>query len=165
LLFIEILSTCLFLRKMKTKYILMIALWIGIAFSCFTQNMTVYRSDVSVEKTTEVLMSILKEKDLKFFETVPHHEIAKERDTDISPTNVIIFEDAALSSKLITCEQTSALDLPLKIMVWEEHGDVYIGYFDPILMRRKYLIDGCDDTLKQMSGMMSRLVNECLKRS
>jgi uncharacterized protein (DUF302 family) len=127
--------------------------------------MTVYRSDVSVDKTTEMLTTILKEKKLKFFETVPHDKIAKERNTEISPTNVIIFEDVSLSSELITCEQTSALDLPLKILVWEEHGDVYIGYFDPILMRRKYLIDGCDETLKAMSGVMSRLVNECLKRT
>jgi uncharacterized protein (DUF302 family) len=127
------------------------------------QNMTVYKSSGSVAQSTEVLIKVIKEKNLKYFETVAHHEIAKERGTDILPTNVIIFEDATLSSKLITCEQTSALDLPLKIMVWEEHGDVYIGYFDPVLMRRKFLIDGCDDTLKAMSGMLSRLVNESIR--
>jgi uncharacterized protein (DUF302 family) len=158
--------TCLFLSAMKEKVFLLITLgMLTLPFLTVAQNMTVYKSDVSVKETTELLIKIIKEKELKFFETVPHHIIAKERSTDIPPTNVVIFEDATLSSKLISCEQTSALDLPLKIMIWEEHGDVYIGYFDPILMRRKFLIDGCDDTLKSMSILITRIVNECLKRS
>jgi uncharacterized protein (DUF302 family) len=125
--------------------------------------MTVYRSKTSVEETTNNLISLIKQKELKFFEVVSHQDIAIERGAEIDPTNVILFEDAVLSSALIQCEQTSALDLPLKIMVWEEHEDVYIGYFDPMLMRRKYLIDGCDETLKKMSGVISRLINESLR--
>ncbi|MFT6135741.1 MAG: hypothetical protein ACJAZM_002240 [Cyclobacteriaceae bacterium] len=125
--------------------------------------MTVYRSKTSVEETTNNLISLIKQKELKLFEVVYHQDIAIERGTEIDTTNVILFEDVMLSSALILCEQTSALDLPLKIIVWEEHEDVYIGYFDPLLMRRKYLIDGCDETLKKMSGVISRLINESLR--
>jgi uncharacterized protein (DUF302 family) len=135
------------------------------AYNLDAQNMTVYRAKSSVAATTSLLEQTIKEKGLRFFETVDHDKIAKERGATISPTAIILFEDPDLSSELIQCEQTSALDLPLKIMIWEEEGDVYIGYFDPILMRRKFLIDGCDETLKKMSGMVSRVVNECLKNS
>lgn len=149
---------------MKRKHLISSVLFLFVLVpATLGQNMTVYRSDASVAQTTEVLLKTIKAKQLRYFETVAHHEIAAERSAEVSPTNVIIFEDAELSTKLITCEQTSALDLPLKIMIWEEHGDVYIGYFDPILMRRKFLIDGCDEVLKAMSGMMARLVNESLR--
>ncbi|MFT5568432.1 MAG: hypothetical protein ACI9RP_000464 [Cyclobacteriaceae bacterium] len=145
-----------------TKLVLFL-LFICFSFFVSSQNMTVYRSKTSVEETTNNLISLIKQKELKLFEVVYHQDIAIERGTEIDTTNVILFEDVMLSSALILCEQTSALDLPLKIIVWEEHEDVYIGYFDPLLMRRKYLIDGCDETLKKMSGVISRLINESLR--
>ncbi|MFT4736638.1 MAG: hypothetical protein ACI92W_000745 [Paraglaciecola sp.] len=145
-----------------TKLVLFL-LFICFSFFVSSQNMTVYRSKTSVEETTNNLISLIKQKELKLFEVVYHQDIAVERGTEIDTTNVILFEDVMLSSALILCEQTSALDLPLKIIVWEEHEDVYIGYFDPLLMRRKYLIDGCDETLKKMSGVISRLINESLR--
>lgn len=143
-------------------YISLLALQIT---EIYAQNLTVYRSNVSVQQTVQSLIKVIQTKGYKYFETVEHDKIARDRNVKISPTQVIIFEDVELSSQLIVCEQTSALDLPMKVMVWEEHGDVYIGYLDPILMRRKYLIDGCDETLKNMSSMMSRVVNETLRGS
>ena len=143
-------------------YISLLALQIT---EIYAQNLTVFRSNVSVQQTVQSLIKVIQTKGYKYFETVEHDKIARDRNVKISPTQVIIFEDVELSSQLIVCEQTSALDLPMKVMVWEEHGDVYIGYLDPILMRRKYLIDGCDETLKNMSSMMSRVVNETLRGS
>lgn len=131
----------------------------------YGQNMTVYKSKASVEATTQLLEKVIKSNGYKYFETVSHDQIAAMDGSPISPTKVILFEDTSLSSRIIQCEQTAALDLPIKILIWEESGDVYIGYFDPILMRRRFLIDGCDDALKQMSGMVSKVVNECLKNS
>ena len=146
------------------RYLVLIC-WMIFGFQTFGQNMTVYKARASVGETAALLVKTIKENGLKYFETVSHDQIAKERGATIDPTSIVLFEDPDLSSKLIQCEQTSALDLPIKIMIWEENGDVYIGYFDPILMRRKFLIDGCDETLKGMSGMVSRIVNECLRNS
>ena len=127
------------------------------------QNMTIYKSKVSVSETTAKIESIIKKKGLIYFETVSHGDIAKDRDIDLEATNVILFEDPVLSSELIVCERTVALDLPLKIMIWEEHGDVYIGYIDPQLMRRRFLINGCNESLNQMTSLMLRIINESLR--
>jgi len=134
-----------------------------ICFSVSGQNLTVYRSDTSVSATTEKIISIIKSKNLIYFETVSHDVIAKERGVDISPTNVILFEDPDLTTQLIQCEQTTALDLPLKILVWEENNDVYIGYIDAALMRRRFLITGCDETLNKITGICVRIINEAIK--
>ncbi|MFY0686823.1 MAG: DUF302 domain-containing protein [Cyclobacteriaceae bacterium] len=130
---------------------------------CSAQNLTVYRSKVSVQTTTDKLVEIIEKKNLIFFETVSHHAIASERGMDIDSTNVVLFEDPVLTSQLIGCSQTAALDLPMKIMVFEEHGDIYIGYVDPQLMRRRFLINGCHETLNQMTSLMVRVVNETLR--
>ena len=128
------------------------------------QNLTIYRSSMNVSETSEKIEEIIKKKGLIFFETVSHDKIAKEREFEISATNVILFEDPVLTSQLISCEQTSALDLPLKVLVWEEHGDVFIGYVDPTTMRRRFMINGCDDTLNQMAALIIRVVNEALRQ-
>lgn len=150
---------------MKNLIIVLIFSLLVVAQKSNSQNLTVYRSKQSVSETTQKIVSIIKAKDLIFFETVSHDEIAKERQIKIDPTNVILFEDPDLTSNLILCEQTVALDLPLKILVWEENGDVYMGYIDPQLMRRRFLITGCDDTIEQMTALIVRIINEALKES
>ncbi len=132
-------------------------------FSVSGQNLTVYRSDTSVSATTQKIISVIKSKSLIYFETVSHDVIAKERGVEIAPTNVILFEDPDLTTELIECEQTTALDLPLKILVWEENNDVYIGYIDAALMRRRFLITGCDETLNKITGLCVRIINEAIK--
>jgi uncharacterized protein (DUF302 family) len=129
------------------------------------QNLTVYKAKGSVSETTEKIVSIIKEKNLIFFETVSHDQIAENRGIEIDKTNVILFEDPDLTSNLILCEQTAALDLPLKILVWEENEDVYIGYIDPQLMRRRFLINGCDETMVKMTALIVRIINESLRES
>lgn len=150
------------MNKLVTVFAFLFLLAVDCAFS---QNLTVYRAKKSVSLTTQEIVSIIKEKDLIYFETVSHDRIAEDRGLEINETNVILFEDPDLTSSLINCEQTTALDLPLKIMVWEENEDVYIGFIDPQLMRRRFMINGCDDTLKGMTGLIVRIINEALKES
>jgi uncharacterized protein (DUF302 family) len=145
------------MRYLFSSLLVLASLWL-----C-AQNLTIYRSDKSVSQTTEEIVSIIKSKNLLYFETVSYDSIASKRGVSIAPTQVISFEDPDLSSKLITCEKTTALDLPLKILVWEENEDVYIGFLDPVLMRRRFLIKGCDDTLAEMTSLMVRIINEMLK--
>jgi uncharacterized protein (DUF302 family) len=147
---------------MHSKLIMMVCL-AGLSLIGKAQALTVYQSKLNVEQTTEKIVDLIKEKDLIFFETVSHKKIAEQYGFSLAETNVILFEDPDLTTKLIQCEQTVALDLPLKIVVWEESDDVYIGYLDPLLMRRRFLVTGCDDALAEMSKMMVRLANETLK--
>ncbi len=143
------------------------AAFVFLLFACYShaQNLTIFKSNLGVEATTVKLENIIKQKGLKFFETVHHHEIAIERDSEIDSTNVILFEDPDLTTDLISCEQTSALDLPLKLMVWEENGDVYIGFIDPQLMRKRFMIQDCPETLSKMTSLVVRVVNEAIRRN
>ena len=76
---------------------------------------------------------------------------------------MILFEDPNLMIELISCCQTTALDLPMKILVWEENGDVYTGFFDPEVMKKRFIVQECDDIISSMSRLKIRVVNEVLK--
>ncbi len=148
-------------NEMKETATLLLLL---VSFFSQAQNLTIFKSHLSVDATTAKIESIIDEKGLKFFETVHHHEIAIEKGHEIDSTNVILFEDPDLTTDLINCEQTSALDLPLKLMVWEENGDVYIGYIDPQFMRKRFMIQDCPETLTKMTALVVRIVNETIRR-
>ncbi len=147
---------------MTRKHLLIIILCF--AFEVATaQDLSIYKSEADVEVTTKGLEDLIKSHHLTYFETVAHESIAKSRGVDISPTKVILFEDPDLTTELISCQQTTALDLPLKILVWEENGDVYIGFFDPKDMEKRYMLNGCSDTIEKMTRLMVRLVNDLLR--
>ncbi|MBV6641140.1 MAG: DUF302 domain-containing protein [Cyclobacteriaceae bacterium] len=147
---------------MNFKYILCLGMLFTISVS-FSQNLSIYKSKKGVEETTQALVRLIKERNLVFLETVSRDKIAKEKGIDIEPTNVVIFEDSELTSKLITCQQTTALDLPLKILIWEENEDVYIGFNNPLDMEKRYMLNDCHDTIESLSRLMIRLVTDVMR--
>ncbi len=110
-------------------------------------------------------MNVINQEGLIYFETVVHDEIASRRNRSINPTRVVLFEDPDLVAELISCRQTTALELPLKILIWEENGDVYIGFVDPNLMKKRFLLQNCEETLDNLTRLMIRLTNKVIRSS
>ena len=132
-------------------------------FQTSAQNLTIYKSSRTVEETVDKIIDVIKQKKLVYFETVEHDKVAAEYGYEIPPTRMILFEDPNLMIELVSCRQTTALDLPMKILVWEENDDVYIGFFDPKVMKKRFLLHECDDIISSMSRLKVRVVNEALK--
>lgn len=129
------------------------------------QNLSVYRSEKGVGETVSKLVQIIEGDDnLIFFETVSHDEIASERGLSLAPTKSILFEEPKLTTALINCQQTAALDLPLEIIVWEEHGDVYIGFMDPKHMKRRFMIAGCEETIQGLTAVMTKVTMDAIRQ-
>ncbi|SNT30482.1 Uncharacterized conserved protein, DUF302 family [Ekhidna lutea] len=131
--------------------------------SANAQNLTTYLSNKSVDETVTRLVEIIKKKKLVYFETVEHDKVALDYGVEIPPTRMILFEDPNLMIELVSCRQTTALDLPMKILVWQEDEDVYIGFFDPKVMKKRFLLHECEDIITSMSRLKIRVVNEALK--
>jgi len=87
------------------------------------------KSAHSVSITAENLQKTLMEKGMNIFVTVKHHEGAKSVNLDLRPTITIVFGNPKVGTKLMQCSQTSALDQPMKAIIWEdEAGDVWLAY-------------------------------------
>ncbi len=150
---------------MKSYKSIAVILLVFSSFSTSAQNLTIYRSSLSVEKTEAKLVELIKESELVYFETVIHDEIASRRDLEIPPTRVVIFEDPELVTRLIKCNQTTALEMPLKMLIWEENEDVYVGFVDPKLMSKRFLLEGCDDVLDDLARMLVKLASNVIRSS
>lgn len=129
-----------------------------------SQNLTIYRSDKSVDETAQKIVEVIQEKGLLLFETVSHDEIAQNRGVQMSPTRSILFEDPDLITTLIKCQPTVALDLPLEILVWEENEDVYVGFIDPKFMIKRFMITGCEETVQELTMLMVRITTDAMRQ-
>ncbi|MEQ9230810.1 MAG: DUF302 domain-containing protein [Cyclobacteriaceae bacterium] len=145
---------------MKHVVIIFLALFSN---QLFGQTLSVYQSPQSVTETTDQLIYTIKKANLVYFETVSHHEIAAERGVTISEMQEILFEDGDLTTSLIECQPTTALDLPLKILIWEENDDVYIAFIDPKFMKKRFMLSGCEEVVDDMGKLLAKVVVDGLR--
>jgi uncharacterized protein (DUF302 family)/uncharacterized membrane protein YidH (DUF202 family) len=95
-------------------------------------------SNHSVEQTVERLKSILQSKGVTLFALVDHSGEAEKVGMKMRPTKLLIFGSPKAGTPLMLAAPSSAIDLPLKILVWEDgQGKVWTSYNSPdYLMER-----------------------------
>ena len=86
-------------------------------------------SNHSVEQTVEKLKSILQSKGVTLFALVDHDGEAKKVGMKMRPTKLLIFGSPKAGTPLMLAKPSIAIDLPLKILVWEDRqGKVWVSY-------------------------------------
>jgi len=56
----------------------------------------------------------------------------------------------------MNCAQSVALDLPQKMLAWEdEAGTTHLGWNDPAYLKTRHAIEGCDEVLGKVSGALA----------
>jgi uncharacterized protein (DUF302 family) len=102
------------------------------------QGMVVKPSHHRVDQTMERLKAILEEKGVTLFALVDHSGEAERVGIKMNPTKLAIFGSPRAGTPLMLAAPSVAIDLPLKILVWEDdEGKVWVAYNSPqYLMER-----------------------------
>jgi uncharacterized protein (DUF302 family) len=83
----------------------------------------------SVTNTVERLEELLRAKGVKLFALVDHSEEAEQAGMHMRPAKLLIFGNPRAGTPLMIASPRIAIDLPLKILVWEdEEGKVRLSY-------------------------------------
>jgi uncharacterized protein (DUF302 family) len=86
-------------------------------------------SNHSVDQTLEKGQEILRAKGVKLFALIDHSGEAEKAGLQMRPTKLLIFGNPQAGTPLMLASPTSAIDLPLKILVWEDSsGKVWVSY-------------------------------------
>jgi uncharacterized protein (DUF302 family) len=114
------------------------------------------RSAHDFATTVARLQQHLRSKGMQLFAEVDHAAGADKVDMKLRPTQVLMFGNPAIGTPLMQCSQTVAIDLPQKMLVWEDAvGDVWLAYNSPDFLRWRHSIDGCDEVLAKVSNALS----------
>ncbi|MEP6781326.1 MAG: DUF302 domain-containing protein [Gemmatimonadaceae bacterium] len=83
----------------------------------------------SVNETVERAKDLLRAKGIKLFAVIDHDAEARAAGLQMRPTKLLIFGNPAAGTPLMIASPSIAIDLPLKLLVWEdEDGGVWISY-------------------------------------
>jgi uncharacterized protein (DUF302 family) len=83
----------------------------------------------SVDETLAKLQAILQAKGIAVFALVDHSGEAAKVGMKMRPTKLLIFGNPKGGTPLMLAAPTIALDLPLKILIWEDdQGKVWVSY-------------------------------------
>ena len=89
-------------------------------------GMAEYLSKYGVEETTKRLVEVLRKKGVTVFKVIDHREGAEEAGLKLRPTKLVIFGNPKIGTPLMQCSQTLGLDLPQKILIYEDNqGEVH----------------------------------------
>lgn len=86
-------------------------------------------SNHSVDETVARLKNILQSKGITLFAQIDHSGEAKKVGMQMPPTKLLIFGNPKGGTPLMLAAPSIAIDLPLKILVWEDsQGKVWLSY-------------------------------------
>ncbi|MGC2301475.1 MAG: DUF302 domain-containing protein [Acidobacteriaceae bacterium] len=97
------------------------------------------RSQHTVEQTVERVKGVLEAKGVTLFALVDHSGEAQKAGMTMRPTKLLIFGNPVGGTPVMVAAPSSAIDLPLKILVWEDgEGVVWLSWNSPEYLRDRH---------------------------
>ncbi len=97
------------------------------------------RSSYGPKETMEKLAAEVKAKGLTVFAHVDHAAGATAAGLPLRPTDLLIFGNAKGGTPLMQQVQTAGIDLPLKMLVWQDvAGATWLSYNDPAWLAKRH---------------------------
>lgn len=105
-----------------------------------TQNGIVsLSSERSVDATVDRLKDILHSKGVTLFALIDHSGEAEKVGVKMPPTKLLIFGSPKAGTPLMLASPSTAIDLPLKILVWEDQQrKVWVSYNSPEYLKERH---------------------------
>jgi uncharacterized protein (DUF302 family) len=108
-------------------------------------------SPYSVEETLHHLETLLEAKGITVFARIDHSGEAAKVGMEMHPTKLVIFGSPKGGTPVMLAAPSSALDLPLKALVWEDdQGRVWISHNDPAYLQKRHGIPA--DLVKNLAA-------------
>lgn len=96
-------------------------------------------SNHSVDESVEKLKGILQAKGVTLFALVDHSGEAEKAGLKMRPTKLLIFGSPTAGTPLMLAAPESAIDLPLKILIWEDdQAKVWVSYNRPAYLLQRH---------------------------
>ena len=93
----------------------------------------------SVAQTVETLTAVLRAKGVTLFALVDHTGEAAKVGMTMPPTKLLIFGNPKAGTPLMLAAPSVAIDLPLKILVWEDaQGRAWLSYNTPAYLQERH---------------------------
>ena len=108
-------------------------------------------SDRPVGATVEALVSLIEARGMKVFTIVDHSGEAAAAGLELRDTKLVIFGSPAAGTPVMQAAPLTALDLPLKVLVWDDAGTTTVSYTEPSFLAARHRLP--DELASRLAGI------------
>ena len=88
-------------------------------------------SPLTVADTVAKLTGMLSAKGIKLFAVIDQSAEARQAGLSLRETTLVIFGSPVAGTPVMAASPLAALDLPLKVLVWDDDGQTKVSYYSP----------------------------------
>jgi uncharacterized protein (DUF302 family) len=92
----------------------------------------------SVADTVTRFAGILGAKGVRVFDMIDQAAAAREVGQELRDTTLVIFGSPAAGTPVMVAAPLAALDLPLKVLIWDDAGQTKVTYVAPAKLAARY---------------------------
>lgn len=153
------------------KYFLLCMLFpfLGVAQPVITSMEVVkpyqeYDGRSTVSETVSVLEAYFKRAGVTVFATIDHQKAAEEVGETMPPATLLVVGNPKVGTPLMKERLLFAIELPLKILVYEENDMVRVHYRRIQVIADKYRLKEGTATARRIDEAMEKLISNALRR-
>jgi uncharacterized protein (DUF302 family) len=105
----------------------------------------------SVAATVSRLTGILSAKGMKVFAVIDQSDEARRAGLRLRDTTLVIFGNPAAGTPVMDAAPLSALDLPLKVLIWADGSRTNVTYFSAAAIAARYGLS--DELAAKLAGI------------
>ncbi len=94
---------------------------------------------------------------LTLFARIDHAAGAHKVEVELEPNVLLIFGNPSVGTPLMTADPRVGLELPLRMLIWQDPGGTHVGYPDPRDLADRYALDGHQQTLEQQAAVLAKV--------
>ncbi|SIS18088.1 DUF302 domain-containing protein [Natronorubrum thiooxidans] len=114
-------------------------------------------SNARFSSTVSRIERAIEQRALTLVTTIDHAENAASVDQSLPPTTLLVFGNPEAGTPLMQASRSIGIDLPQKMLVWEDDGDVFVTYNDPRFLASRHDVDGLDDEIDAVANTLAEI--------
>jgi uncharacterized protein (DUF302 family) len=104
-----------------------------------------------VPDTVSRLTGLIEAKGMKLFGVIDQSAEASKVGLQLRATTLVLFGSPAAGTPVMEAAPLSALDLPLKVLIWADEGQAKVSYTDPAALAARYQLSA--DLAARLAGI------------
>lgn len=114
----------------------------------------------SMADTVSRLSAVIAARGMEVFAVIDHSGKAKYAGLDLRNTKLVIFGSPSAATPVIEAAPLAALDLPLRVVVWEDEFQTRVSYPAPAAVARRHGLSGAlADALASIDAVIGAVID------
>ena len=148
------------------RLLFFISLFISMNFSAQSEDSQFFtaKSEYDFKQTVGRLKKNFKANNIAIFAEIDHVKAAKKAKENLLPVTVLVVGNPKVGTRLMQENPKTAIELPLKVLVYEENGAVWVRYKFVSLLVSEYKLEKTEQVTHKIDTAMGKIIAQSVMK-